>query len=29
VMLYGQIRARTLRDEVFTLEYLPRSKELR
>jgi outer membrane lipoprotein-sorting protein len=29
VMVYGQIRARTLRDEVFTLEYLPRSKELR
>jgi outer membrane lipoprotein-sorting protein len=29
VMLYGQIRARTLRDEVFTLEYLPRAKELR
>lgn len=29
LMLYGQIRARTLRDEVFTLEYLPRAKELR
>ena len=29
VMIYGQIRARTLRDEVFTLEYLPRAKELR
>lgn len=29
VMVYGQIRARTLRDEVFTLEYLPRAKELR
>jgi outer membrane lipoprotein-sorting protein len=29
VMLYGQIRARSLRDEVFTLEYLPRAKELR
>lgn len=29
VMLYGQIRARTMPDEVFTLEYLPRAKELR
>jgi outer membrane lipoprotein-sorting protein len=29
VMLYGKIRARTVRDEVFTLEYLPRAKELR
>lgn len=29
LMLYGQIKARKVRDEVFTLEYLPRSKELR
>jgi Outer membrane lipoprotein-sorting protein len=29
VMLYGQIRARSMPDEVFTLEYLPRAKELR
>ena len=29
LMLYGQIRARTMPDEVFTLEYLPRAKELR
>jgi outer membrane lipoprotein-sorting protein len=29
LMLYGQIRARTMPDEVFTLEYLPRTKELR
>lgn len=29
VMLYGQIKARTVKDEVFTLEYLPRTKELR
>jgi outer membrane lipoprotein-sorting protein len=29
VMLYGQIRARAMPDEVFTLEYLPRAKELR
>ncbi len=29
VMLYGQIRARAAPDEVFTLEYLPRVKELR
>lgn len=29
VMLYAKIRARELRDEVFTLEYLPRTKELR
>lgn len=29
LMLYGQIKARTVKDEVFTLEYLPRSKELR
>lgn len=29
VMIYGQIRARTMPDEVFTLEYLPRAKELR
>ncbi|MDO8773443.1 MAG: outer membrane lipoprotein-sorting protein [Burkholderiaceae bacterium] len=29
VMLYGQIKARTVKDEVFTLEYLPRAKELR
>jgi hypothetical protein len=29
VMIYGQIRARGMPDEVFTLEYLPRAKELR
>ena len=29
LMIYGQIRARTMPDEVFTLEYLPRAKELR
>ena len=29
VMIYGQIRARSMADEVFTLEYLPRAKELR
>jgi outer membrane lipoprotein-sorting protein len=29
LMLYGQIRARSMPDEVFTLEYLPRAKELR
>jgi len=29
VMLYGSIKARTLSDEVFTLEYLPRAGELR
>ena len=29
LMLYGQIRARAMPDEVFTLEYLPRAKELR
>jgi outer membrane lipoprotein-sorting protein len=29
VMLYGSIKARTFPDEVFTLEYLPRSGELR
>lgn len=29
LMLYGQIKARTVKDEVFTLEYLPRAKELR
>lgn len=29
VMLYGSIKARTFPDEVFTLEYLPRSSELR
>lgn len=29
VMIYGQIRARSMPDEVFTLEYLPRAKELR
>ncbi|TSA09300.1 MAG: outer membrane lipoprotein-sorting protein [Comamonadaceae bacterium] len=29
LMLYGKIKARTVKDEVFTLEYLPRSKELR
>jgi len=29
LMLYGQIRARSMPDEVFTLEYLPRVKELR
>ena len=29
VMLYGSIKARTLRDEVFTLDYLPRAGELR
>ena len=29
VMLYANIKARTLRDEVFTLDYLPRAGELR
>jgi outer membrane lipoprotein-sorting protein len=29
LMLYAQIKARTVKDEVFTLEYMPRSKELR
>ena len=29
VMLYGSIKARTLSDEVFTLDYLPRAAELR
>ncbi|MDO9597086.1 MAG: outer membrane lipoprotein-sorting protein [Azoarcus sp.] len=29
VMVYGQIRARAVPDEVFTLDYLPRIKELR
>jgi len=29
LMLYGQIKARTVKDEVFTLEYLSRAKELR
>jgi outer membrane lipoprotein-sorting protein len=29
VMVYAKIKARTLPDEVFTLEYLPRSRELR
>jgi outer membrane lipoprotein-sorting protein len=29
VMLYGSIKARVLRDEVFTLDYLPRAGELR
>lgn len=29
LMLYGQIKTRTVKDEVFTLEYLPRAKELR
>jgi len=29
VMLYGSIKARTLADEVFTLDYLPRAGELR
>jgi hypothetical protein len=29
LMLYGQIKARTVKDEVFTLEYMPRYKELR
>lgn len=29
VMLYGSIKARSVPDEVFTLEYLPRVKELR
>ena len=29
LMIYGQIRARAMPDEVFTLEYLPRAKELR
>jgi outer membrane lipoprotein-sorting protein len=29
LMLYGTIRARTVPDEAFTLEYLPRVKELR
>jgi len=28
-MLYGSIKARSVPDEVFTLEYLPRIKELR
>jgi len=29
VMLYGSIKSRTLSDEVFTLDYLPRAGELR
>jgi hypothetical protein len=29
VMLYAKIRAREMPDEVFTLNYLPRAKELR
>ncbi len=29
VMLYARIKSRTLRDEVFTLDYLPRAGELR
>jgi len=29
IMLYGSIKARTLPDEAFTLEYLPRAGELR
>lgn len=29
IMLYAKIRARAMPDEVFTLSYLPRSKELR
>jgi len=29
IMLYGSIKARTLSDEVFTLEHLPRAGELR
>ena len=29
VMLYGSIQARTLADEIFTLDYLPRAGELR
>lgn len=29
VMLYGSIKARTLADEIFTLEHLPRAGELR
>lgn len=29
VMLYGSIKARSVPDEVFTLEYMPRVKELR
>ena len=29
LMLYGSIKARKVADEVFTLEYLPRIKELR
>jgi outer membrane lipoprotein-sorting protein len=29
LMLYGSIKARKVPDEVFTLEYLPRAKELR
>jgi len=29
IMLYGSIKARTLSDEVFTLDYLPRAGELR
>jgi len=29
VLLYGSIKARTLADEVFTLDYLPRAGELR
>jgi outer membrane lipoprotein-sorting protein len=29
VMLYGSIKARTLADEIFTLDYLPRAGELR
>jgi hypothetical protein len=28
-MLYGSIKARKVPDEAFTLEYLPRLKELR
>jgi hypothetical protein len=29
LMLYGSIKARSLSDEVFTLDYLPRAAELR
>jgi outer membrane lipoprotein-sorting protein len=29
VLLYGSIKARTLADEIFTLDYLPRAGELR
>jgi hypothetical protein len=29
VMLYAKIKARNFPDEVFTLDYLPRSGELR